>query len=297
MRNFRYLDKPSFPYFTSIIESKRNTTKGVTNVKKVQLLAMSDSIRERYSHYLGCFSVEQLHNVQDSIFSGFEKQCLLDSYTGNGSALDKLKLEIKNSQDIDWQNKCPYCGILGLDQTDHYIPKDSYSEYAVLSINLVPCCGVCNKKKGEYWKVGAARKIINFYLDRIPNQEFLFCDFSFDDEIPTTTYRLHQSEGIENSIFAMITAHFERLELLGRYKDSSNEEITTTIDSVVSYCRETTAAGVAEDMLTDYGKKIVRFGVNHWRCVLLKSMADSAQLLDYLASTISVIKLEEGLGV
>jgi len=45
-----------------------------------------------------------------------------------------------------WENRCGYCGIEA-NTLDHIIPKvnGGLSE----KINLLPCCGVCNAKKGS----------------------------------------------------------------------------------------------------------------------------------------------------
>ena len=297
MKNFTHLNEPGFPYFTKIVTSKKDMVKKSPNLKKAKLLEISSLIEARYKHYSSCFSTDDLHKVSDSTFSGFDKECLLDAYVSSGSALDALKFEIKNLQASEWQNKCPYCGISPIDQTDHYLPKEDYSEYSVLSLNLVPSCGTCNRKKGEYWKVNGIRKIINFYLDSIPEQQFLFCDFSFDERSPKVNYRLSHSAGISESKFTLIFDHFERLGLLKRYKDHSNDVITSTIDSITSYCREMTENGVRTDMLAEHGKKVSRYGINHWVCVLLEAMANSADFTRYLVEIIKTERLETELGL
>ncbi|WP_332852671.1 hypothetical protein [Duganella sp. S19_KUP01_CR8] len=39
---------------------------------------------------------------------------------------------------------CPVCGRDSLGTLDHYLPKQSYSEFSIFSLNLVPACDRCN---------------------------------------------------------------------------------------------------------------------------------------------------------
>jgi len=34
-------------------------------------------------------------------------------------------------------------------RTDHYLPKESFAEFAIHPMNLLPACTVCNEKKGK----------------------------------------------------------------------------------------------------------------------------------------------------
>lgn len=45
---------------------------------------------------------------------------------------------------------CPICDGPISDTLDHVLPKNSYIQYTLIPINLVPMCGSCNRKKGTY---------------------------------------------------------------------------------------------------------------------------------------------------
>ncbi|QXH58888.1 HNH endonuclease [Pseudomonas maumuensis] len=297
MKNFQALQRPGYEYFRQIVDSKNNTVKGQPNTKKETLVRLQDQVRLKYLHYQGCFDRQALHSIDSSSFVGVEKESLLWAYSSGGSVLDGLKAEIKNSQSQDWQNLCPYCGISGVDETDHYLPKDDYAEYAVFSLNLIPSCGRCNKKKGNYWKVDGERKILNFYLDQLPDRQFLHCRFSYDNNLPGVEYRLEQDGAISDGLFSVISAHYERLELLGRYKENSNDFITTTIDSILSYSKDLTTQRLKISMLEQYGRMVERYGVNHWQCVLLKEMAGAELFVEHMVRCIKGHTLQDELGL
>ncbi|MGG2023093.1 hypothetical protein AB1J88_23985 [Pseudomonas sp. S8] len=286
MKNFVYLPAPYFSHFENITNSKKDTVKTQANEKKNTLLSLFDEIRTKYKYYEDNFDKGKLHLINSAGYVDIKKLSLLDAYTGNGKELDKLKSSIKKLQHQDWQNTCPYCGILSLSSTDHYLPKEDYSEYAVLAINLVPCCLECNNKKGTYWKANNARTIINFYLDDIPEQEFLTCDLKYEDAIPVARYKLLQDHDISAESFNLIKCHYDRLNLLERYKDGSNDEITSTLDSILSFSKDDEPSKIKSDLITNYQKRVSRYGVNHWRCALLKALYNSNVFLDQASTAL-----------
>lgn len=64
---------------------------------------------------------------------------------------DKYKLNwlyfLRNNENLPC---CPMCGNNGVDAIDHYLAKEDYPEFYVLSYNLVPTCTACNSKRGRY---------------------------------------------------------------------------------------------------------------------------------------------------
>ncbi|MBB2888356.1 MULTISPECIES: HNH endonuclease [Pseudomonas] len=297
MKNFKYLPDQHFTYFQQIVNAKQNTVKTKPNEKKAALILISAAIKTKYEHYESNFDKIKLHLIEDSTYAGLEKISLLDTYTGNGKQLDAMKTAIKKLQHVDWQNTCPYCGILSPNSTDHYLPKDNYPEYAVLAINLIPCCLECNGKKGDYWRLNHKRKIINFYLDEIPTQEFLTCNITYENGIPVARYKLVHNEGIRIESFEMITSHFARLNLLERYKEASNDEITNTLDSITAFSMRFQPHEIKEDLKSFYNKTVSRFGQSHWRCALMKGMFNSEEFVQYVSLKIKAEKIESALGL
>jgi len=293
MKNFAFLPDQYFDYFENIANSKKDTVKTLPNQKKTTLISLFNDIREKYEYYEENFDKKKLHLITSAEYKDIQKASLLDAYTGNGKELDKIKTAIKKLQHLDWQNTCPYCGILSLNSTDHYLPKEDYSEYAVLAINLVPCCLECNSKKGTYWKVNNTRTIINFYLDEIPIQEFLVCDFRYENSVPVARYRLIHTPGISPESFNLLNCHFSRLNLLERFKEGSNDVITDTLDSILSFSKSYEPFSIKADLTNNYQKKIARYGLNHWRCALLKALYNSNEFIDQTSITLKENLIKE----
>ncbi|MDY7566842.1 hypothetical protein QN400_07215 [Pseudomonas sp. RTC3] len=60
---------------------------------------------------------------------------------------------------------CPFCGGDGARTIEHYLPQASYPEFSVFSLNLMPSCGDCNRKRNDANKHGAEIKLLHPYFD------------------------------------------------------------------------------------------------------------------------------------
>jgi len=275
MKNLNCIAPPYIGYFQDIVDAKNDTYKGRTNVTKSTLVGLKEQVELKYNHYQSKYDASLLHELDDSYYVGDEKAALLKAYSDKGHNLNLLKKAIKDAQELDLKNICPYCGILTPNSIDHYIPKDTYPEYSVLAINLVPCCIQCNGKKSEFWKLDTGRGIINYYLDSIPNEEYLSCSVKFEEKIPRAIYSISNDNGINSALFSIIETHYERLDLLNRFSESSNDEITNTLDSIHSFTENSSQKEIKSMLNDSHSRKTLRYGVNHWKCALLKGLAQS----------------------
>ena len=273
MKNRNVIDEPYIDYYKNIVSAKNNTVNKRPNTKKITLERLEDQIEIKYQHYQLKYQSHLLHEIEDSTFTGSDKTALLSAYSSKGKNIDSIRVKIKNAQPVDLQNLCPYCGILTPNSTDHYIPKDAYPEYAVLAINLVPCCIQCNGKKSEFWKNVEGRGIINYYIDSIPTNQYLFCSVRYDGNIPCVSFSISNDNGIDANLFHIINSHYTKLELLKRFEENSNDEITSTLDSIHSYTKNPSADEVSSMIKTNYDKTVQRFGINHWKCALLMELS------------------------
>ncbi|SDA25273.1 hypothetical protein SAMN03159355_03109 [Pseudomonas sp. NFPP10] len=97
---------------------------------------------------------------------------------------------------LDWidrlyMNKllsCPMCGGEGPRTIDHYLPKEWYPEFAVLSYNLIPSCGTCNSKRGSYNHPQQPHPVLHPYFDAdILSALIIYIDLSITTNVPNFT--------------------------------------------------------------------------------------------------------------
>lgn len=287
MKPLRTLPSPYHCYYESIVDSKNDNLKGgVPNINKQRLVALKTAIDGNYRHYSEKFENDDLSNINDSPYTANDKDYLISTYLTRSKSLSALKASIKASQDNHLQGTCQYCGINTPKTFDHFLPKDEYPEYAVLALNLLPCCGECNQKKGAYWKEAGQRKIINFYRDNLPHERFLFAHASQINNVTTLRFYIDNRNNINVHLYSIIESHFERLGLLSRYTDESNDEISNIVDAIASYGLNPDAIHIKAGINSNADRLGTRLGVNHWGVALHNALAECDDFISQLSALV-----------
>lgn len=286
MKQLVHLPLPHEGYFSQIVDAKKDAVKKQPNLAKQCLNGLKLDIAQHYAHYLAKFNADDLVAINASTYVDFEKRSLISAYENEGAVLAGLKAFIKALQPTDLQGTCPYCGISTPESFDHYLPKEDFPEYAVLALNLIPCCIACNGKKGTYWRENAQRKIINFYRDDLPSETFLFAKASMVRNVVVPKFSIKNNGAIDHRLFAIIEGHFARLNLLSRYKKESNDEITNVVESVTSHCRSTDLDIIREGLGRNVDSIARRMGPNYWKVALMRALSECDDFIQYLSGKI-----------
>ncbi len=193
----------------------------------------------------------------------------------------KFGLIRKKVKEANKNGKCLYCDLNEDDPLDHYMPKQIYPEFSIFSLNLVPSCSKCNRKKFNTWldKKGN-RSFINPYFDRINDKELLKCEILFANGNPSPKYFI--DTGSTNQISEIMKNHVDILDLLIRYEKVSNLAITDYVHKGQDWKTEKDhenlfRKAIKQDLLLM--KK--RFGTNYWKVALLKSMLESKEFIRF----------------
>lgn len=113
------------------------------------------------------------------------------------------------------------------------------------------------------------------YLDELPEKKYLKAEFNFIDEIPLVTFSLYNPEGIEDSLYKTIHSHYERLNLLKRMREKSNENITDIIESIrTNYILNYDIEFLKKIIVDQETKIIVAYGFNYWKSVSTLSLIE-----------------------
>lgn len=286
MKQLVHLPLPHEVYFNQIVDAKNDTVKKQPNLAKQCLNRLKPEISQHYTHYLEKFNADDLVAITASTYVDPEKRSLISAYENEGAILAGLKAFIKALQPTDLQGTCPYCGISTPESFDHFLPKEDFPEYAVFALNLIPCCTACNGKKGTYWRENAQRKIINFYRDALPSDTFLFARASMVRNAIVPEFSIRNDGAIDNRLFAVIEGHFARLNLLSRYRNESNDEITNVIESVTSHCRSADLNIIREGLDRNINSLMQRMGPNYWKVALMRALSECDDFIQYLSSKI-----------
>ena len=173
--------------------------------------------------------------------------------------------------------RCASCGLSETSELDHYLPKEHYPEFSILSSNLVPCCSNCNRRKSEKLLVEGTpnRRFLHLYYDTIPSQRFLQASLDLYADFIIVRFDVTRPRGVKRGLFQLLKSHVMELELVRRYQKMALLHMS---DSRGSYRRlyDTDGTGqalteelnrLADDLASDYGQ-------NYWLSVLHSALAD-----------------------
>lgn len=242
------------------------------------LIDHHDVIAARYEEFAACAAAGTLEAISPSpllVISEPLRHC----YDVQTKKLVALKNAINDAQPLRQLKYCPYCGTTGHDTHDHYLPGVRFPEFAVNSLNLIPCCFMCNAKKDDDWLDQAGRRrYLHFYLDEIPDVDFLFVDLITAAEFESVGAQFRIERGIiSDATWGLIERHYERLDLLSRYGEAANDEIGEMLQAGADYM---VAGGpdVRFFLLTQSQSAAQVYGRNNWRAVLLARLAEHPDL-------------------
>ncbi|QCG68121.2 hypothetical protein [Pseudomonas veronii] len=166
------------------------------------------------------------------VFNGTEKQLIASYYNyigmEGGTGILPLSLTLAQREffkvaysskakkySLDWIEglyvngllSCPMCGGDGPRTIEHYLPKECYPEYSVLSYNLIPSCGTCNAKRGSYNKYLQWPSLLHPYFDAdIFSRLLLEVDLTIETGVPNFSM-VFNSEAFTSWELSRIQAH------------------------------------------------------------------------------------------
>ncbi|KQN11667.1 MULTISPECIES: HNH endonuclease [unclassified Sphingomonas] len=247
------------------------------------LVAHHAAISDRYQQLLDRAADDELEAIGNSPLLAIRSQ-LRACYDGKTLSLLALKKAIKDAQPQRRLKYCPYCGTTKSETHDHYLPATRFPEFAVNGLNLVPCCFRCNTIKDDDWLDGdGRRRFVHFYLDAIPDADFLKVALLVAPPLRGVGARFSiEQAGMDDDDWRLIRSHFDRLHLLERYGEDANDEIAEMLEAGAAYL-QTGGMDVRAFLLLQAGNSADVFGRANWRAVLLRALAGHPDVEDWIA--------------
>lgn len=262
--------------YDEIAESKKDP-------RKTRLKNLKPTIGSCYTSYINSFNTILSYN--SPLFSNEQEKDLKHCYDSKTTRLSTLKTDIKKQTiKILKEKLCPYCLVDTPATYDHYLPKEEYPEFSVLSNNLIMACAECNQKKNDYWKYdnNQSRAILHFYLDIIPNTQFLFADLIYTKgNVPIIKYSTNYNI-LPANIKPIVEGHFNRLELLAKYSDHLDRVLTELMDRrAEEHHFHTLTTPQIICLLQGISTQLKnRLGNNYWKAIAYDAISRHKQFLD-----------------
>ncbi len=158
------------------------------------------------------------------------QKSLADLYESRPASVKALLSTMVQSLPAADVSFCGFCGLGEDAELDHYLPKSKYPEFAFHFANLMPICGVCNKRKGTIVKHQNARVVLAPFWDLLNCNCFLRARLAFGIAI-SADFEL--TPGVLPAPIQTIAGrHFVRLNLGERYQARARSLLGTVVANV-----------------------------------------------------------------
>ena len=269
MHNLTPYSDNAFSLYKEAVERKKDDN------SKNRLVAAEATIKSYYEEYDQHFGENTLRNIVAKRVRKPLRDDLFEMYGFDAAVVKNVKNWLKMHNPVTVYGVCQYCGIVPFDTMDHILPHQQYAEYAVHAKNLIPCCTDCNRRKNE-------REILNLYIDRLPDVEYLFMDLKANGDTIDIFFRLDNSKGlVSNDLFIKISNHYSRLELFKRFKTMAS----TRLSSFLSQIKTTYVKFGKQEVIDEINDAIddlrLAYGYNYWEVAFQKGLVGSAVFWDY----------------
>ncbi|WP_299667838.1 hypothetical protein [uncultured Psychromonas sp.] len=274
MLKIKPYEESSFSFYEEVVKTKRNTI-SKPNFKE-ELKAVSHTQSSCFDVYDDSFSSNSLTSIEVSLYDENNKENLKALYSYRNKKIQELKnlLTIHPLYKDRILNICQNCTINEADTMDHILGQTQFPEFSVHPKNLFPCCSVCNKKKSDkYVNEKGSQLFLNLFLDDLPQSQYLHVEFG-NNWLPI--FRLEQPDNVPDPIFQLIERHYEKLDLLNRFSNSSNGIISSLKATIKVFGNFN-----IENKIEEYCLELEPvLGYNHREIVLKRALSSSLDFIN-----------------
>lgn len=173
---------------------------------------------------------------------------------------------------------CPYCGYGAIQELDHLLQRGEYELFSIFPLNLVPCCGTCNRGKRKISSVKSNEHQVHVYLEDISGYDFLRVRVNVH---PGTgglelRYFIEQSAGMADDVYYRLVHHLKEFDLQARYKKQANIFLGGLEYAITSSYKGGGSEALKSFLTGTAGALKKRYGPNDWRTSLMRGLSECA---------------------
>lgn len=279
----------SFNFHIAVVDSKNIRSAPL----KSRVHAKDDEIEARFDEYDHAFESDTLESIAEDPVMQEMRTDLQSLYNFKSKPFLELH-ELLIRPDGILNDTCPNCDKDSVVSFDHLLPKTKFPEFSDHPLNLMPCCSDCNGRKSANWIENGRRKYLNLYIDELPEVQYLFCDVRVSGDAIECDFSLSNPNGIDADLFRKITNHFETLDLCRRYKNRSNQVVSSYVRSMIRVCRRLLGINgddkecVRHSIQSEISMIKRKKGCNHWETLIIEACCNTDEVFDYLYNDVTV---------
>lgn len=279
-------DKTTIEFLDEVISSKNNrTTNGVLNNYRDRINILRPIFTAPFNQFdLGHDSntLESLISIKDTL-SESQIADIIELYKPNLSKIVEFKKTLKIDEKIFADTTCQYCTINSGNTIDHILPQSCFPEFVVNHKNLLPICGQCNTTKNRFFINDNDEKIfLNLYTDILPNEQYLFVDLDFTNNLVMVDFYLDNRNTIDINLYNLIDRHFTALDLLSKFKEQSVSIIIEFQNSIIPLLEILQEDEIIRAIKQKINSNKSSLGSNHYKNILEQQLIEHADFFDWL---------------
>jgi len=168
--------------------------------------------------------------------------------------------------------RCPLCAQRDVGTLDHYLPKTAFPEFAILPMNLVPCCFDCNHAKRWHTPTALSEQMFHPYFDDWSHLELVRATIEVDETVHAE-FSVHV-EVLPPVVAERATTHFKTLGLAALYSDHASVELVQRRAGFALTFESGGPEALQLELLRESQSRRTPFP-NAWQPVLYQALANS----------------------
>lgn len=280
MKNLKRYKECSSTFLDDVLKAKNNHKKDPDYKDRVEIL--KPYVKIKYSTFDAEHTANNLASLTAHGYAGQEKIDLLKLYKYDNSVIQKLNEKVTTLEGNRLINTCQNCTINEINSLDHIVPKDEFPEFSVNPINLFPSCSKCNGHKSYVWRENNKSVFLNLYINYLPEQQYLFCNPTFNGDKITLKFTVENRFGIEQNLFDLIENHYTRLHLPKRFRKNSHDTIYELSKEINKYKAKISKDELIKTIKEDILEEKAYYGFNYWKAIIKETLINDKQYLDLM---------------
>lgn len=170
--------------------------------------------------------------------------------------------------------RCPFCCVGLADSLDHHLPKANYPYLAVVPINLVPMCSICNKIKTASAPTTPEEHPLHPYFDHISSESWLDAELLTATSPVSVKFYVNPPDGWTAVLKSRVKNHFKSLHLNRIFSSNSANEMAG-IKNILEMNFISGGAARVSEFLSNQAFSWTKVNLNCWQAVLYSTLANS----------------------
>ncbi|MCK5384618.1 MAG: HNH endonuclease [Alphaproteobacteria bacterium] len=232
---------------------------------------------DQKAHSQNLFQIQANHADNNSVVIGHvSKKELRDLYSQHMVGSKKPARDIYDKLMANAPlGICPFCGFGVVGGLDHYLPQAKFPLTTILSLNLVPSCGDCNKGKSAGYPSTAEGQSLHPYYDHshFISDRWLYAAIHTEQPV-TLRFFVETPESWDDLSKQRVRAHFNNFDLARRLPIAAGSRLQEVQSILRQNYMEADALSVS-DFLGKEAKICEGIHKNSWQTAMFWALAES----------------------